>query len=133
MANLPEGPALYPAGHVSDEPEQHLLAEIIREKALGKVRDELPHSIAVVIEEMGTDLDGTGDEGLLTIRATLYVERSSQKPIVIGKGGSVLRDVGTAARAEIEQLLGTRVYLDLHVKVAKEWQGDPKLLARLGF
>jgi GTPase len=133
MANLPEGPALYPAGHVSDEPEQHLLAEIIREKALGKVRDELPHSIAVVIEEMGTDLDGTGDEGLLTIRATLYVDRSSQKPIVIGKGGSVLRDVGTAARAEIEQLLGTRVYLDLHVKVAKEWQGDPKLLARLGF
>jgi GTP-binding protein Era len=133
MANLPEGPALYPAGHVSDEPEQHLLAEIIREKALGKVRDELPHSIAVVIEEMGTDLDGTGDEGLLTIRATLYVERSSQKPIVIGRGGSVLRDVGTAARAEIEQLLGTRVYLDLHVKVAKEWQGDPKLLARLGF
>jgi GTP-binding protein Era len=133
MANLPEGPALYPAGHVSDEPEQHLLAEIIREKALGKVRDELPHSIAVVIEEMGTDLDGTGDEGLLTIRAMLYVERSSQKPIVIGKGGSVLREVGTAARAEIEQLLGTRVYLDLHVKVAKEWQGDPKLLARLGF
>jgi GTPase len=132
MANLPEGPALYPAGHVSDEPEQHLLAEIIREKALGKVRDELPHSIAVVIEEMGTDLDGD-DQGLLTIRANLYVERSSQKPIVIGRGGSVLRDIGTAARAEIEQLLGTRVYLDLHVKVAKEWQGDPKLLARLGF
>jgi GTP-binding protein Era len=140
MANLPEGRPLYPPGHVSDEPEQHLLAEIIREKALGKVRDELPHSIAVVIEEMGTDLDGTGVEpsgdaghDRLTIRATLYVERPSQKPIVIGRGGAVLRDIGKAARAEIQQLLGTRVHLDLHVKVAKEWQGDPKLLARLGF
>jgi GTP-binding protein Era len=133
MANLPEGPALYPEGHVSDEPEQHLLAEIIREKALGKVRDELPHSIAVVIDELTTDPEQGGEAGLLTIRATLFVERSSQKPIVIGRGGAILRDVGTAARAEIEQLLGTRVYLDLHVKVAKEWQGDPKLLARLGF
>ncbi len=133
MANLPEGQALYPEGHVSDEPEQHLLAEIIREKALGKVRDELPHSIAVVIDELVTDPEQGGENGLLTIRATLFVERSSQKPIVIGRGGAVLRDVGTAARAEIEQLLGTRVYLDLHVKVAKEWQGDPKLLARLGF
>jgi GTPase len=130
VERLPEGPALYPEGHVSDEPEQHLIAELIREQALGKVRDELPHSIAVVVEEIEPPEQPTGP---LTIRATLYVERSSQKPIVIGKGGAVLRDIGTQARVELEKLLGTHIFLDLHVKIAKEWQGDPKLLARLGF
>jgi len=130
IAMLPEGPALYPDGHVTDEPEEHLIAEVIREKALGMVRDELPHSIAVLVDEM---VAPAAEGRPLTIHATVYVERDSQKGIVVGKGGSVLREIGTRARAELETLLSTRVYLDLHVKVAKEWQRDPKKLARLGF
>jgi GTP-binding protein Era len=123
LAHLPEG-------HTSDEPEQHLVAELIREKALARVRDELPHSVAVLVEEMGPDPER---EDLLVIRAFLFVERASQKPIVLGRGGSVLRDIGTQARAELEALFGTQVYLDLRVKVAKEWQRDPRQLSRLGF
>jgi GTP-binding protein Era len=130
FAHLPEGRPLYPEGHVSDEPEQHLIAELIREKALAMVRDELPHSVAVLVDEMDPDPDR---EDLLVIRATLFVERASQKPIVLGRRGAVLREIGTRARAELEALLGTHVYLDLHVKVAKEWQRDPRQLARLGF
>ena len=130
FAQLPEGRPLYPEGHVTDEPEQHLVAELIREKALAMVRDELPHSVAVLVDEMGADPDR---EDLLVIRATLFVERASQKPIVLGRRGTVLREIGTRARAELEALLGTHVYLDLHVKVAKEWQRDPRQLARLGF
>ncbi|HTF59240.1 MAG TPA: GTPase Era [Actinomycetes bacterium] len=130
MRYLPEGRPLYPEGHTSDEPEQHLVAELIREKALTRVRDELPHSVAVLVEEMGPDPER---EDLLVIRAVLFVERASQKPIVLGRGGSVLRDIGTEARAELEALLGTKVYLDLRVKVAKDWQRDPRQLSRLGF
>jgi len=130
FAQLPEGRPLYPEGHVTDEPEQHLVAELIREKALAMVRDELPHSVAVLVDEMGADPDR---EDLLVIRATLFVERASQKPIVLGRRGAGLREIGTRARAELEALLGTHVYLDLHVKVAKEWQRDPRQLARLGF
>ncbi|HEV2892921.1 MAG TPA: GTPase Era [Actinomycetota bacterium] len=130
LRHLPEGRPLYPEGHTSDEPEQHLVAELIREKALAVVRDELPHSVAVLVEEMGPDPER---EDLLVIRAFLFVERASQKPIVLGKGGSVLRDIGTRARAELEALFGTQVYLDLRVKVAKEWQRDPRQLSRLGF
>ena len=104
-----------------------LVGELIREAALEGVRDELPHSIAVVVEEM------IDEGGLTRIFADLYVERDSQKAIVIGHRGARLKDVGTRARAEIESLLGTRVYLDLHVRVAKEWQRDPKQLRRLGF
>jgi GTP-binding protein Era len=130
FAQLPEGRPLYPEDHVSDEPEQHLIAELIREKALAMVRDELPHSVAVLVDEMGPDPDR---DDLLVIRATLFVERASQKPIVLGRRGAVLREIGTRARAELEALLGTHVYLDLHVKVAKEWQRDPRQLARLGF
>jgi len=130
LGHLPEGRPLYPEGHTSDEPEQHLVAELIREKALAVVRDELPHSVAVLVEEMGPDPER---EDLLVIRAFLFVERASQKPIVVGKGGSVLRDIGTRARAELEALFGTQVYLDLRVKVAKEWQRDPRQLSRLGF
>ena len=130
LRHLPEGRPLYPEGHTSDEPEQHLVAELIREKALALVRDELPHSVAVLVEEMGPDPER---EDLLVIRANLFVERASQKPIVLGKGGSVLRDIGTRARAELEALFGTQVYLDLRVKVAKEWQRDPRQLSRLGF
>ena len=130
LRHLPEGRPLYPEGHTSDEPEQHLVAELIREKALARVRDELPHSVAVLVEEMGPDPER---EDLLVIRAFLFVERSSQKPIVLGRGGSVLRDIGTQARAELEALFGTQVYLDLRVKVAKDWQRDPRQLSRLGF
>jgi GTP-binding protein Era len=130
FAHLPEGRPLYPEGHVTDEPEQHLVAELIREKALAMVRDELPHSVAVLVEEMGPDPERAD---LLVIRATLFVERASQKPILLGRGGAVLREIGARARAELEALLGAHVYLDLHIKVAKEWQRDPRQLARLGF
>jgi GTP-binding protein Era len=130
FTQLPEGRPLYPEGHLTDEPEQHLVAELIREKALAMVRDELPHSVAVLVDEMGPDPDR---EDLLVVRATLFVERASQKPIVLGRRGAGLREIGTRARAELEALLGAHVYLDLHVKVAKEWQRDPRQLARLGF
>jgi GTPase len=124
---LPESPQLYPDDVLTDEPEQVLIAELIREAALEGVRDELPHSIAVLVEEMQV-------EGKLTkIYADVYVERDSQKSIVIGSRGARLKEVGSRARAEIEQLIGGRVYLDLHVRVAKEWQRDPRQLRKLGF
>jgi len=132
-AQLPPGPAFYPDGELTDEPEEVLMAELIREAALEGVRDELPHSLAVVIEEV-SPREGRDDlNPLVDVRANLYVERDSQKGIVIGKGGARLREVGTAARTQIEKLLGTKVYLDLHVKIAKNWQRDPKQLGRLGF
>ncbi len=130
MARLPEGPPLYPDGALTDEPEQTLVAELIREAALEGVRDELPHSLAVVVDEM---VPREGRDDFLDIHANVYVERDSQKAIVIGRGGERLRIVGTRARHQIERLLGTRVYLDLHVKVAKDWQRDPKQLRKLGF
>ena len=133
VAQLPEGPALYPDGELTDTPEETLVAELIREAALEGVRDELPHSIAVVVEEMGLREDRPEDRPLLEVHANLFVERPSQKGIVIGHQGSRLREVGTAARRQIEALLGTPVYLDLHVKIAKDWQRDPKQLRRLGF
>ncbi|OBF11835.1 GTPase Era [Mycobacterium sp. ACS4331] len=129
-AQLPEGPAFYPDGELTDEPEETLMAELIREAALEGVRDELPHSLAVVIEEVE---QREGRDDLIDVHAVLYVERDSQKGIVIGKGGARLREVGTAARTQIEKLLGTKVFLDLRVKVAKNWQRDPKQLGRLGF
>ena len=127
---LPPGPAFYPDGELTDEPEEVLMAELIREAALEGVRDELPHSLAVVIEEIETREDR---DDLINVHAVLYVERDSQKGIVIGKGGARLKEVGTAARTQIEKLLGTKVYLDLRVKIAKNWQRDPKQLGRLGF
>jgi GTP-binding protein Era len=130
---LPEGPPLYPAGELTDEPEQIMVGELIREAALEGVRDELPHSLAVVVEEMTPREDRPEDRPLLDISAFVYVERPSQKAIVIGAGGSRLREVGTTARRHIEALLGTPVFLDLRVKVAKDWQRDPKQLRRLGF
>jgi GTP-binding protein Era len=129
-AQLPPGPAFYPDGELTDEPEEVLMAELIREAALEGVHDELPHSLAVVIEEV-TPREGRDD--LIDVHANLFVERDSQKGIVIGKGGARLREVGTAARTQIEKLLGTKVYLDLRVKIAKNWQRDPKQLGRLGF
>ena len=133
VGRLPEGPELYPGGELTDEPEAVMVAELVREAALEGVRDELPHSLAVVVDEMGPREGRHPDRPLLDIRVELYVERPSQKAIVIGKGGERLRAVGTAARLQIERLLGTPVYLELHVKVAKDWQRDPKQLRRLGF
>jgi GTPase len=132
-AMLPESPPLYPAGELTDEPEQIMVAELIREAALEGVRDELPHSIAVVVEEMRLREDRPPDRPLLDVHAFLYVERQSQKAIVIGPKGARLKDIGTTARKGIEALLGTPIYLDLHVTVAKDWQRNPKQLRKLGF
>ena len=130
---LPEGPQLYPEGDLTDEPEQVMVAELIREAALEGVRDELPHSIAVVVEEMIPREGRAADKPLLDIHANLYIERTSQKGIIIGPKGARLKEVGTKSRQQIEALLGTPVFLDLHVKVAKDWQRDPKQLRKLGF
>jgi GTP-binding protein Era len=130
VSHLPEGPQLYPDGELTDEPEATLISELIREAALEGVRDELPHSIAVTVEEI---LDREGREDMLDIYANLFVERDSQKGIVLGHKGERLREVGATARRQIEALLGSKVYLHLHVKVAKDWQRDPKQLRRLGF
>ncbi len=124
---LPEGPPLYPPGEVTDQPVEVRLAEIVREKALAVLREEVPHSVAVVVDELER-----GDD-LVHVRATLVVERESQKGIVIGRGGEMLKTIGTRAREEMELVLGSRVYLDLRVKVLREWQRDPRALARLGF
>ncbi|WP_114854883.1 GTPase Era [Brachybacterium sp. YJGR34] len=139
-AQLPAGPQLYPDDQLTEESRDDRISELIREAALEGVREELPHSIAVVVEEV-VETDPDGDPfaevepgaGRLVVRATLFVERDSQKGIIIGRGGSRLKDVGSRARAEINQLLGRKVHLDLRVKVAKDWQRDPKQLGRLGF
>jgi GTP-binding protein Era len=133
LGYLPQGPALYPDGELTDEPEQVLAAEMIREAALEGVRDELPHSIAVTIEEMLPREGRPPERPLLDVYATIHVERDSQKAIVLGRKGTRLRDVGTTARKQMETLLGTPVYLDLRVTVAKDWQRDPKQLKKLGF
>lgn len=133
VSMLPEGPAYYPDGEITDEPTETLVAELIRECALEGVRDELPHSIVVTVEEMGLREGRPKDRPLLDLYANLIVERDSQKGIMIGHRGSRLRDVGSAARQQISRLLGTPVHLDLRVKVLKEWQRDPKHLNRLGF
>ena len=131
--HLPVSPQLYPDEVHTDEPDAVMVAELVREAALEGVRDELPHSLAVIVDEM-VPREGREDAApLLDVRVTVYVERDSQKAIVIGRGGSRLREVGSTARAGIESLLGQRVHLDLHVKVAKDWQRDPKALQRLGF
>lgn len=130
VSHLPPGRPLYPDGELTDEPEQQLVAELIREAILEGVRDELPHSIAVVVEEMGPR---EGRDDLIDVHAVMYVERPSQKAIVIGAKGARLKEVGSRARQQIEGLLGSRVFLDLRIKVAKDWQRDPRQLRRLGF
>lgn len=127
---LPEGPKFYPEDVTTEESDESRMSELIREAALEGVRDELPHSIAVTIEEV---IPHEGRSDMVDVHAVVYVERQSQKAIVLGTGGSRMREVGTTARAGIEELLGTKVYLDLHVKVLKEWQRDAKMLGRLGF
>jgi GTP-binding protein Era len=129
-AKMPHGPDMYPDGEVSDQPPELMVAELVREAALEGLREEMPHSLAVEVEEIVPRPEP--QKGVIA-RVTIYVERASQKGIVIGHGGSRLREVGQRARREIEALLAQRVYLDLHVKVAKDWQSDPKQLARLGF
>ena len=130
---MPVSPPLYPEGDLTDEPEVTMMGELIREAALEGVRDELPHSLAVVVDEVSEREGRSPDNPMLDVHASVYVERDSQKAIVIGKRGARLREIGTRARAQIESLLGTRIYLDLHVKVAKEWQRDPRQLSKLGF
>ncbi|MBO0834554.1 MAG: GTPase Era [Actinobacteria bacterium] len=130
VSHLPAGRPLYPDGDLTDEPEQILVAELIREAILEGVRDELPHSIAVVVDEMGPR---PGRDDLIDVHANMFVERPSQKAIVLGSHGDRLKEVGTTARRQIEALLGQHVYLDLRVKVAKDWQRDPRQLRRLGF
>jgi GTP-binding protein Era len=134
ISQMPEGPVLFPDG--DDDEGQTIevaVAELIREAALDGVQDELPHSIAVVVDEIEPRRDRPADRPLTDVRAFLFVERETQKAIVIGKAGSRLKQVGTRARKEIELLLGVPVYLDIRVKVAKDWQKDPKQLRRLGF
>ncbi|WEV79377.1 GTPase Era [Janibacter cremeus] len=132
--HLPPSPApLYPEDAISDEPEERMIAELVREAALEGVRDELPHSLAVVVEEIVPREGRPDDSPMLDVRVHVFVERDSQKAIIIGRGGSRLREVGTTARQGIEKILGQRVFLDLHVKVAKDWQRDPKQMQRLGF
>jgi len=133
LARLPEGPQLYPAEDVTDEPELIMIAELVREAALEGVRDELPHSLAVVVEELIPRPDRPEGRPLLDVLVNVYVERDSQKSIIIGKGGSRLKDVGSRARVAIAEYLGTPVHLDLHVKVAKDWQTNPAQLRKLGF
>ena len=133
IKQLPEGPAYYPDGEVTDEPTETLVAELIREAALEKMHEELPHSITVTIDEMGLREGRPEHKPLLDVFASLVVERDSQKGIVIGHKGSVLREIGTAARAQLTALLGTPVHLDLKVKVLKDWQRNAKHLNRLGF
>ena len=127
LERLPEGPAYYPTDAVTDQPIEVRLAEIVREKALAVTRQEVPHSIAVVVEELEES------DTMTTVHASLIVERESQKGIVIGKGGETLKKIGSRAREEMELVLGRKVFLDLRVKVLKEWQRDPKALQRLGF
>jgi GTP-binding protein Era len=126
---LPESPALYPADAVTDESNHDRICELIREAALEGVRDELPHSLAVTIDE----INPREGKDLIDVHANVFVERDSQKSIIIGKGGSRLRDIGSKSRPEIEKLLGSRVFLSIRVKVAPDWQRDPKQLGKLGF
>jgi GTP-binding protein Era len=124
---MPEGPALFPPGDVTDQPVELRIAEIVREKALALTRDELPHSIAVQVEEL------VREDGLIRISCLVLVERDSQKGIVIGRGGTMLKRIGSQAREELEPLLGSKVFLELRVKVQREWQRDPAALTRLGY
>ena len=134
IKRLPEGPPLYPEEQITDDDVERQIAELIREAALEKVRQEVPHSLAVTIEELIRRPDPKNPDGeLVEVHALLHVERSSQKPIVLGRQGQTIKQIGTEARAGLERLLGARVHLDLHVTVLGEWQDDPKKLNRLGY
>ena len=127
-ALLPDGPFFFPAEMYTDQPDQFLAAELVREKYLSRLREELPHSVAVVVDDIETR-----DDGVVVVPATVYVERESQKGMVIGKGGELAKAVGSEARVDLERLFGARVFLDLRVKVEKDWQRKDLSLDRLGF
>jgi GTP-binding protein Era len=129
VARVPVGPPYFPPEQITDQTLEQRAAELIREQAIIRMREEVPHSVAVLVDEM---VPGSRED-LTVVHATIYVERDSQKGIVIGHQGAVLRDIGTAARPEIERLLGNAVYLDLRVKLLKDWQGNPRSLDRLGY
>ncbi|SFS82006.1 GTP-binding protein Era [Marininema halotolerans] len=128
VEKLPEGPAFYSSEFVTDHPERFIVGELVREKVLHLTREEIPHSVAVHVEEMAKEEDDT-----VYVRATIYTERSSQKGILIGKQGSMLKEVGRRAREDIQRLLGSRVYLDLWVKVKKDWRNEDFMLRSLGY
>jgi GTP-binding protein Era len=125
---LPEGEPLYPPDYVTDQPERFFIGEIVREQVLHMTHDELPFSTAVIVDRM----EPAGDDKIINIYCTILVERESQKPIVIGRAGAMIKQIGTAARAELQKYLESRVYLDLHVKVKSEWRDDDRLLDELG-
>jgi GTP-binding protein Era len=125
---LPGGPQYFPDGMVSDQPERLIISEVVREKIIGLTEEEIPHSVAVEVQEMTARAGGT-----LYVRCQIYVERQSQRGIIIGAGGSMLRQVGTAARAELEALLGTKIFLDLWVKVNPGWRNRERALRELGY
>ena len=125
---LPEGEPLYPADYVTDQPERFFVGEIVREQVLQMTHDELPFSTAVIVDRM----EPAGDDKIVNIYCTILVERESQKPIVIGRAGTMIKQIGTVARAELQKYLESRVYLDLHVKVKSEWRDDDRLLDELG-
>jgi len=127
VALLPEGPFMYPPDEASDQPEQVRIAELVRAQVLLRAREELPHAVEVELDEMEER-----EDGLLVVRARLWAETDSQKGILIGAGGRMVKAIGTGARKEIERLLGRRVHLDLHVRVRKGWRRDEALLDRLG-
>lgn len=129
VGHLPEAPRMFARGHVSDQPETQLAAEILREKVIADLAQELPHSVAITVDEIAPD---ERHEDLVHIDAIIHVERDSQKGIIIGKGGARLKETASAARVELEALLGCRVHLTTRVKVAKDWQRDPRQLGRLG-
>ena len=128
LSYLPEGDPLYPSDYVTDQPERTFVSEIVREQVLRLTHDELPFSTAVTVDHT----DDSGESGLLRLHCTIFVERESQKAIVVGKGGSMIKEIGTGARVELERFFGTRVFLDLHVKVRTEWRDDERALDELG-
>ncbi|QKG84936.1 GTPase Era [Kroppenstedtia pulmonis] len=129
LKELSEGPAYYPSDYITDHPERFIVGELIREKVLHLTREEVPHSVAVIVEEMSREEDSE----TILVRATIYTERSSQKGILIGKQGSLLKEVGRRARQEIQRLLGSKVYLDLWIKVKKDWRNEEFLLRQFGY
>ena len=128
VQHLPEGEPLYPADYVTDQPERFFISEIIREQVLQMTHDELPFSTAVIVDQ----LEPAGDDKIVKLYCTILVDRESQKPIVVGRAGSMIKAIGTAARAELQRYLDARVYLDLHVKVKSDWRDDERLLDEMG-
>jgi GTP-binding protein Era len=129
LEHLPEGDARYPADYLTDQPERFFAAEIVREQLLRATHDEIPFESAVVVDRFE---EPSGERGLLRLFCTIVVDRESQKPIIVGRGGEMIKKIGTAARVELEQFFGTRVYLDLHVRVKSEWREDDRVLGQIG-